>query len=836
MLRYLYVFSLLLIVSCSYIKEKNSIPNQVGVSVNSESQAIPDWTYCYDNTCVVASENGEKELASDQFLYEVAFARFSDQISPDYLVDAKKIFAYGIAYKNKLAATMERELIGGDYNIYLYNYSTKDKSLVLNQSTFPQLKCAVKPIAFLNENELLLEGVILDDAFQHQGIWKYHLKTKALTKLPIHENYLSTPELSKDGRFLIYGAAHNVKPDYLHGNIDAVFYFDLKTNKETLLKEISGVLYNIGWKNKTTYPQSTGARSSVNLNLPWEPNIPYCVTRDGNSPPPAPIGSSTTCSNLGPHSYIAWDFDTPNNAQDKMLAAEAGVVTKANFAAGSGGWDPAGYGNWVIITHSNNYRTLYAHLSSVNVTVGQQVDKGCFIGYEGTTGSSSGDHLHMEYEFPGGTSGNTYTTFVECSCVPHRGYSYTSQNTLGTCVGVPPPNNDACPGEAITSSSTCNPVSGTIDGATSSFGPNQCAGCGCTSADDNDVYYNFVAVDTTHTITLDGLSNDFNGVIELRSACSFNTNLTCTSPTASGGPVTLTYNNFTVGQTYYIRIYERDNGATPPTSSSFTVCVTHSCQLPDTAGASITGNLNPCANTTEPYNVTPVAGATSYTWELPNGWTGTSTNPSIVANVGTTGGKIKVTPNNGCGSGETISVDVQVGTITANPEVQIFVSPGNYVSPGQTVSFIANNTNNIPGVNFQWYVNGALVASSVNYSTNTLSDGDEVVCKMDGNSGCGITLPVYDTIYINHIASVNDLAKDFISINPMGANQVKITLTEANNNLAVIQVFDDQGRMIQRVRSNDKTIMVDLSSEAKGSYIIQVAYAGYSLAQKVVSW
>ena len=78
------------------------------------------------------------------------------------------------------------------------------------------------------------------------------------------------------------------------------------------------------------------------LELPWEHGITYCVTRDGNIAPTGPIGSTSTCANLGPHSYIAWDFDTPNNSQEKILAAESGVITLANFAPGSGGFSPSG--------------------------------------------------------------------------------------------------------------------------------------------------------------------------------------------------------------------------------------------------------------------------------------------------------------------------------------------------------------------------------------------------------------------------------------------------------------------------------------------------------------
>jgi murein DD-endopeptidase MepM/ murein hydrolase activator NlpD len=56
-----------------------------------------------------------------------------------------------------------------------------------------------------------------------------------------------------------------------------------------------------------------------------------------------------------------------------------------------------GWGNFVMIQHDNNIQSLYAHLSSVNVRVDDQIDKGQFIGRMGNTGHSFGSHLHFEF-------------------------------------------------------------------------------------------------------------------------------------------------------------------------------------------------------------------------------------------------------------------------------------------------------------------------------------------------------------------------------------------------------------------------------------------------------
>ena len=71
-----------------------------------------------------------------------------------------------------------------------------------------------------------------------------------------------------------------------------------------------------------------------------------------------------------------------------IVAADGGTVTIAGVNGG--------YGNCVMIDHGNGYYTLYGHMSSIAVSVGQSVSKGATIGYVGSTGVSTGPHLHFE--------------------------------------------------------------------------------------------------------------------------------------------------------------------------------------------------------------------------------------------------------------------------------------------------------------------------------------------------------------------------------------------------------------------------------------------------------
>jgi hypothetical protein len=78
-----------------------------------------------------------------------------------------------------------------------------------------------------------------------------------------------------------------------------------------------------------------------------------------------------------------------------VYAADSGVVV---YAAGSSG----GYGNMVMIDHGNGYHTLYAHLDTISVYCGQNVMQGNLIGLAGSTGNSTGSHLHFEIRQNGG--------------------------------------------------------------------------------------------------------------------------------------------------------------------------------------------------------------------------------------------------------------------------------------------------------------------------------------------------------------------------------------------------------------------------------------------------
>lgn len=82
-------------------------------------------------------------------------------------------------------------------------------------------------------------------------------------------------------------------------------------------------------------------------------------------------------------------LDIDGHYDSPIYASEGGVVVTA-------GWNPNGYGNYVIIDHGGGLRTLYAHASQLFVKAGQQLTRGEVIAMVGTTGRSTGTHLHYE--------------------------------------------------------------------------------------------------------------------------------------------------------------------------------------------------------------------------------------------------------------------------------------------------------------------------------------------------------------------------------------------------------------------------------------------------------
>lgn len=100
-------------------------------------------------------------------------------------------------------------------------------------------------------------------------------------------------------------------------------------------------------------------------------------------------GGSPSAHGTRSNKYNAIDIAGSGN----IFATESGTVISA-------GWQSGGFGNAVVIKHANGLYSLYGHLASINVKAGQSVTRGQVIGLMGSTGNSSGTHLHFEMYNP----------------------------------------------------------------------------------------------------------------------------------------------------------------------------------------------------------------------------------------------------------------------------------------------------------------------------------------------------------------------------------------------------------------------------------------------------
>ena len=149
-----------------------------------------------------------------------------------------------------------------------------------------------------------------------------------------------------------------------------------RTTRSGGSSQTSGATAQVWTNSRTVWHngvRTTGLRNTGGPNYDWyytKPILGYPRSR-------------------GLHGNNSVDWAAP--AGTPIQAAAAGTVNIAKY----GGWN-GGYGKYVVINHDNGTQTLYAHMSRVAVLPGQTVPNGQTIGYVGTTGNSTGNHLHFE--------------------------------------------------------------------------------------------------------------------------------------------------------------------------------------------------------------------------------------------------------------------------------------------------------------------------------------------------------------------------------------------------------------------------------------------------------
>ena len=157
----------------------------------------------------------------------------------------------------------------------------------------------------------------------------------------------------------------------------------LSAQEKALQAEIAKKVNELNKQQKPSNGNNNGSSNGGSVvgsgNLVWPSYCTYITSRQG--PRVHPVTGEF--KNHG-------GTDIGASYGSAIWAADSGTVVRS-----SDGWN-GGWGNYVMIDHGNGMQTLYAHMSSRAVSVGQTVSRGQTIGYVGSTGISTGAHLHFE--------------------------------------------------------------------------------------------------------------------------------------------------------------------------------------------------------------------------------------------------------------------------------------------------------------------------------------------------------------------------------------------------------------------------------------------------------
>ncbi|MFT3909581.1 MAG: M12 family metallo-peptidase [Ferruginibacter sp.] len=189
--------------------------------------------------------------------------------------------------------------------------------------------------------------------------------------------------------------------------------------------------------------------------------------------------------------------------------------------------------------------------------------------------------------------------------------------------------------------------------------------------------------------------------------------------------------------------------------STRTLAASITASTPSQPGT-ITGAASACSGSAQTYSVAAVAGASSYTWTLPSGWSGSSTTNTINVTVGSAGGTISVKASNGCGTStaRTLAVGIGGGTVPTRPGV-ITVSGGTAkVCPGDSRTY---SVTSVAGITYNWTapaggnITSGQGTSTVNitYTANFVAAG---TLSVTANS-CGTSDPRTLTVSKNTLPS-----------------------------------------------------------------------------------
>ena len=290
-------------------------------------------------------------------------------------------FGYGLFIDGELAGVcVEKGQLEKELKIFLDEYKSK-----YDNKTTDEFANSVEVIDGYYETSYFAEAC--DIVANNKSKFSVSLETDVVMtqKIPfVTKTKYDNSQYEGYKKVIQNGINGKQKITYRVTYVDGAFS-DSHATKIKTIKKAQNKIVVVGAKKKASYSSNTYSNySSSSGAFGWP--VPY--TRN-------------ITSYYGPRwgSYhYGIDIAASGVNGQAIVASSSGTVTWA-------GWDNSGYGYYVVIDHGNGYSTLYGHCSAVYVSKGQSVSKGQTIAAVGSTGWSTGPHLHFEIR-NGGTKLN----------------------------------------------------------------------------------------------------------------------------------------------------------------------------------------------------------------------------------------------------------------------------------------------------------------------------------------------------------------------------------------------------------------------------------------------
>lgn len=239
------------------------------------------------------------------------------------------------------------------------------------------------------------------------------------------------------------------------------------------------------------------------------------------------------------------------------------------------------------------------------------------------------------------------------------------------------------------------------------------------------------------------------GVAYSVSAVSGATGYTWTLPSgasiASGSNTSSITVNYSTAQSGSITVAATNGCGTGTSSAPLAITIN---TLPATP-ASITGSTSYCPGVQQAYSVAQVNGATSYTWTLPNGWTGSSTNTSINATPNGNGGTISVTANNACGSSSAASLVANTSGAPVQPDA---ISGLTAVCTGDTITYSVTVVSGASA--YVWTLPNGWSGTSTTSNITVVAGANAGSVSVASQNGCGTSTPQSASISIKSVPAL----------------------------------------------------------------------------------